>query len=293
MKNLNILKAVLIAVFFSVNCNFTLAQSACTATSGSSSGQECLMDVKSFKLKVYEFSLCTDFATVADRSMCSTLYSNANGYDLTLSKTASLPLGGNTSLSEGTYTHAYIVVNNNTYLKSYHEFSTDREDLAGNTGKFCYSNGTDRTEDASFNLTNIVVTCGDSDLSAENKETIKFDDGSGNYSNADIVDPLSGGATSVGYTKLYTLKTISPAVAGAAWASDTGILASQKIANVKISPNTTGLNIAFSVTDGIALNFLGGGANMDGGSESCGAAGGNYCVVDVGWLGMNFIVTAN
>ena len=32
---------------------------------------------------------------------------------------------------------------------------------------------------------------------------------------------------------------------------------------------------------------------MEGGSESCGAAGGSYCVVDVGWLGMNFLVTAN
>jgi len=293
MKNLNIFKAALVFISMLFFANGAFAQSACTTTSGASSGEECLLDVKSFKLKVYEFALCTGFATVADRSMCTTLYNNSDGYDLTLSKDASLPLGGDATLSEGTYTHAYIVVHNNTYLKSVHEFSSDREDLAGNTGKFCYSNGTVRTEDASFNLTNVVVTCGNSDLSAENKETIKFDDGSGNYSNSDIADPLGGGATSIGYTKLYTLKTISPAAAGTSWATDSGILASQKITDVTINPNTSGINIAFTVTNGISLNFLAGGSNMEGGSESCGAAGGSYCVVDVGWLGMNFLVTAN
>ena len=61
-----------------------------------------------------------------------------------------------------------------------------------------------------------------------NSETIRFDDDFGEYSNADVDDPTSGVATSTGYTKLYALKKISPAVAGTAWATDTAILASAK-----------------------------------------------------------------
>ena len=273
----------------------SFAQSACTSTSGSSSGQECLMDVKSFKLKVYEFALCTDFATVADRSMCATLFTNADGFDLTLSKNATLPLGGDTTIAEGTYTHAYILVNKTTHLKSVFEFSTNRMDLAGNSGKFCYSNGTVRTEDSSGNQTNKVVTCGSSDASQENQEIIKFDS-SDSYSNSAIEDPEDGGANSAGYTKLYALKTRTPAVAGTSWATDTAILASQNITDVTIGPTTSGLNIAFTVTNGIALNFLQGQSRMDkvgGNGDLCGAANSAYCVVDVGWLGMNFLVTAN
>ena len=297
MKNLNLMKILTILSAALLLQTFTASSahaqaSACTTTSGSSSGAECTLDVKSFRLKVYEFSLCTGFATVADRSLCTTLYSNSAGYDLTLSKTASLPLGGDVSLTAGTYTHAYIIVHKNTFLKSVHEFSTNREDMGGNTGKFCYSNGTIRTEDSSFNLTNQVVTCSNSDLSAENKETIKFDNGSGGYSNISISDPTSGGVTSTGYTKLYALKTISPAVAGTAWATDTAILASQKINPVTIGPLSSGLDIAFTVTKGIALEFLQG-QSTSGGGDTCGAANSAYCAVDLGWLGMVFKVSAD
>ena len=290
MKNL----FLFLLISFTLNFwgTYSFSQSACTATSGSSSRQECFLDVKSFKLKVYEFALCTDFATVTDRSMCTTLFTDTDGFDLTLSKNASLPLGADASLAEGTYTHAYILVNNTTHLKSVHEFSEARMDLYGNTGTFCYSNGETRTEDSSFDLTNRVVKCSNSDESRENQETIKFDS-SGSYSNNDIADPLSGGATSVGYTKLYTLKTISPAVSGTSWATDSAILGSQKITNVVIGPTTAGLNIAFTVTNGISLNFLEGTQSMDSGSFTCGANSGDYCVVDVGWQGMNFVVTAN
>ena len=67
MKNLNIFKAALVFISMLFFANGAFAQSACTTTSGASSGEECLLDVKSFKLKVYEFALCTGFATVAVR----------------------------------------------------------------------------------------------------------------------------------------------------------------------------------------------------------------------------------
>lgn len=281
-----------------ISCGFwgsvTVAQSTCIGTSGTSNAQECLKEVTSFKLKVYEFGLCTDFPTVADRSKCTELFKNTTGFDLTISKNASLPMGGDVTLEEGTYTHAYIIVDNNTYLKSVHEFSAARKDMAGGTGKFCYSNGTDRTEDNDLELTNVVVTCGATDASAANKETIKFDNGASpsGYKAFDLVDPLSGGVTSTGYTKLYTLTAAG--VAGTAWNTDHSILAGQKIAPVEISVNTKGLNIAFTVTDNVSFNFIANGdqlASLTG--NPCAAGGGNYCVSDVGWLGMNFLVTSN
>ena len=94
-------------------------------------------------------------------------------------------------------------------------------------------------------------------LAQENQETIKFDDGSGSYSNSDY-SRSSGRRCYIlpAIPNLYALKTRTPAVAGTSWATDTAILGSQNITDVTIGPTTSGLNIAFTVTNGIALNFL-------------------------------------
>ena len=98
--------------------------------------------------------------------------------------------------------------------------------------------------------------------------------------------------TSTGYTKLYTLTAAG--VAGTAWNTDHSILAGQKIAPVEVSVNTKGLNIAFIVTDNVSFNFIANGAKLaSGAGAACAAGAGNYCVSDVGWLGMNFLVTSN
>jgi len=298
MKNITIMKALtvflaaLVCVFWG---SVSVAQTTCTGTSGVSSGQECFKEVSSFKLKVYEFGLCTDYPTVADRSKCTELFKNTAGFDLTISKNASLPMGGDVTLTEGIYTHAYIIVNNTTHLTSVHEFSANRKDMAGNIGKFCYSNGTDRTENADGELTNVVVTCGTTDASTANKETIKFDDASSplGYRNYDTVDPVGNNdATSLGYTKLFTLTAAG--AAGTAWNTDHSILAGQKITPVNISATTKGLNIAFSVTDNVSFNFIIHGNKLDStAGAACAAGSGLYCISDLGWMGMQFLVTAN
>ena len=292
MKNIKIMKAIAV-LSVKLVCGFWGSVSVagtCTGTSGVSSGTECLKEVTSFKLKVYEFGLCTDYPTVADRSNCTELFKNT-GFDLAISKNASLPLGGSVSLTEGTYTHAYIIVDNNTYLKSVHEFSADRKDMAGNSGKFCYSNGTDRIENDDFELKNVVVTCGDTDASALNKETIKFSTDADAYKNFDIIDQ-GGGATSVGYTKLFALTAAG--AAGTAWATDHSILAGQRITPVTISTTTKGLNIAFTVTDNVSFNFIAHGAKIPSlAGAVCAAGSGKYCISDVGWMGMQFVVTSN
>ena len=69
-------------------------------------------------------------------------------------------------------------------------------------------------------------------------------------------------------------------------------MASQKILPVTIGPLSSGLDIAFTVTKGIALEFLQGQSTSDGG-DTCGAANSAYCAVDLGWLGMVFKVSAD
>jgi hypothetical protein len=296
MKNIKIMKAIAV-LSVTLVCGFWGSVSVagtCTGTSGVSSGTECLKEVTSFKLKVYEFGLCTDYPTVADRSKCTELFKNT-GFDLAISKNASLPLGGSVSLTEGIYTHAYIIVDNNTYLKSVHEFSADRKDMAGNTGKFCYSNGIVRTEDANLELTNVVVTCGATDASAANKETIMFSTNANAYRNFDIINFNNEGAlsdTDAGYTKLFALTAAQ--AASTAWANDHSILAGQKITPVTISTTTKGLNIAFTVTDNVSFNFIAHGQKIpsDAG-DACAAGSGKFCISDVGWMGMQFLVTSN
>ena len=296
MKNIKIMKAIAV-LSVTLVCGFWGSVSVagtCTGTSGVSSGTECLKEVTSFKLKVYEFGLCTDYPTVADRSKCTELFKNTTGFDLAISKNASLPLGGTVTLTEGIYTHAYIIVDKYTHLKSVHEFSAVRKDMAGGDGgKFCYSNGTDRTENLKLELTNVVVTCGATDASAANKETIKFDDDASpnpGYRNFSIVD-LGGGATSVGYTKLFTLTAAGDA--GTAWATDHSILAGQRITPVTISTTTKGLNIAFTVTDNVSFNFIAHDAKIPSGFGSPCNDEGKFCISDVGWEGMVFVVTSN
>ena len=294
MKNIKIIKAIAV-LSVTLVCGFwgsvSVAQSTCTGTSGVSSGTECLKEVTTFKLKVYEFGLCTDYPTVTDRSKCTELFKNT-GFDLAISKNASLPLGGSVSLTEGTYTHAYIIVDKYTHLKSVHEFSDVRKDMAGNTGKFCYSNGIDRTENADLELTNVVVTCGATDASAANKETIKFSTDANAYKNFSIVDQEGSlSATDVAYTKLFTLTAAK--AAGTAWATDHSILAGQRITPVTISTTTKGLNIAFTVTDNVSFNFIAHNAKIPSGSGSACNDAGKFCISDVGWMGMQFLVTSN
>ncbi len=300
MKNIKLMKSLTVFSAALV-CGFWGSVSVAATCSGTSTGpDECFKEVTTFKLKVYEFGLCTDYPTVADRSKCTELFKNTTGFDLAISKNASLPLGGTVTLTEGIYTHAYIIVDNNTHLKSVHEFSDVRKDMASTPGegKFCYSNGTDRTENLKLELTNVVVTCGATDASAANKETIKFstEDASPAYKNFDIVNQnTEGGAlssTDAGYTKLFTLTAAQ--AAGTAWATDHSILAGQKITPVTISTTTKGLNIAFSVTDNVSFNFIEDGDKVPSNTGAdCAAGSGKFCISDVGWRGMQFLVTSN
>ena len=290
MKNFITYGCIIIALSTWANIGAAATQCSTTSTFSSHSGAgnaflgdngNCSKDAESFKLKVYEFAICTGHATVADQSMCTTLFQDTAGSDLILSKGASLPLGADVTLAEGTYTHAYIHVDNVMYLKVSHEFSSVRRDRGGtNSGIYCYSNGVDRAYDVSGNLVNSIITCSNTaPTTATNlptKETLNFTDNSDNWVSS-MVDNATG-------TNLYMLK--ADGNASTSLATDDTILASQDITDVVISPTTAGMNIAFTVTDTVGLMI-----QPAGNGGTCPAGTGD-CVVDSGWIGMQFLVTA-
>ena len=290
MQNFVTYGCIVIALSTWANIGAAATQCSTTSTFSSHSGAgnaflgdngNCSKDAESFKLKVYEFAICTGHATVADQSMCTTLFQDTAGSDLILSKGASLPLGADVTLAEGTYTHAYIRVDNVMYLKVSHEFSSVRRDRGGtNSGIYCYSNGVDRAYDVSGNLVNSIITCSNTaPTTATNlptKETLNFTDNSDNWVSS-MVDNATG-------TNLYMLK--ADKTASTSLATDDTILASQDITDVVITPTTTGLNIAFTVSDTVGLML------QAAESENCPAGTGD-CVIDSGWIGMQFLVTAN
>ena len=290
MRNFVTYGCIAIALSTWANIGAAATQCSTTSTFSSHSGAgnaflgdngNCSKDAESFKLKVYEFAICTGHATVADQSMCTTLFQDTAGSDLILSKGASLPLGADVTLAEGTYTHAYIHVDNVMYLKVSHEFSSVRRDRGGtNSGIYCYSNGVDRAYDVSGNLVNSIITCSNTaPTTATNlptKETLNFTDNSDNWVSS-MVDNATG-------TNLYMLK--ADGNASTSLATDDTILASQDITDVVISPTTAGMNIAFTVTDTVGLMI-----QPAGNGGTCPAGTGD-CVVDSGWIGMQFLVTA-
>ena len=282
--------AIALSTWANIGAAATQCSTASTFSSHSGAGNEfggkgnCSKDAESFKLKVYEFAICTGHATVADQSMCTTLFQDTAGSDLILSKGASLPLGADVTLAEGTYTHAYIHVDNVMYLKVSHEFSSARRDRGGlNSGIYCYSNGVVRTYDADGELVNAIITCSDTaPTTATNlptKETLSFADDSENWVSS-MVDNATG-------TNLYMLK--ADGNASTSLATDDTILASQDITDVVISPTTAGMNIAFTVTDTVGLMIQEAGAAAN--ASTCPAGTGD-CVVDSAWIGMQFLVTA-
>lgn len=291
MRNFVTYGCIAIALSTWANIGAAATQCSTTSTFSSHSGAgnaflgdngNCSKDAESFKLKVYEFALCTGHATVADQSMCTTLFQDTAGSDLILSKGASLPLGADVTLAEGTYTHAYIHVDNVMYLKVSHEFSSVRRDRGGlNSGIYCYSNGVDRTYTGNPPvLVNSIITCSNTaPTTATNlptKETLSFAD--------DNEDWVSSTVDSDTGTNLYMLK--ADKTASTSLATDDTILASQDITDVVISPTTAGMNIAFTVTDTVGLMI-----QPAGNGGTCPAGTGD-CVVDSGWIGMQFQVTA-
>lgn len=245
----------------------------------------CTHTPENLNIKLYEFGLCTSAATPSDMSTCTNLFQSDVGKSVDLSLGSALQLAQDLSLSEGTYTHAYIKLSNVTSLTSVLEFDQPRRSPDGGLGRFCYTNGD------SMNVSNSIITCASVPSAAvPSYETIglSYEDANGNsvYGNRLLDYTRTVGGQSV-VSDLYMLTEAG--VLSQQESDDFALWGSQRLTiPAKISPTTKTLEIAISVTDGVVMAF----DHPDGNNNFTGCTDSNGCVYDAAWEGLKFIVRA-
>ena len=290
MKTLNTFFLIMFAVCFLSSKSY--ASTACAATSTAASHQGlagsanyatngddgyCFHTPTSMKVTVYEFGLCTAASSPTSKTACTTIFNNTSGKILDLGVGSSLPLSDSVSLTEGTYTHAYVVLSNVTSIKSVIQFSTARVDDTNNSGTYCYTDGRSVNDTPTPES---VMSCGSNGSNAAYAvETIGL--GGNTYSNTYRNYTVSMGGANI-VSNLYAI-TSSGALSSAG--NDFALYGSQKLASaVNITPDTKGLDIAFSITDGVTLGF-----GIDHGP---GVAAGQTGPNDAVFEGLRFKITA-
>ena len=286
MKALTVFSAALVFQFFSA----TGAQAAaCSALTGSnvptvvSGERSCTVTPTSLVFKIYELSLCTAAVTpttsASDKAaLCQTLFSSSTGKDVDLAPGSVFSLDAGLSLVEDTYTHGVMAMNVNYSMKTQFQFLSSRaaDDAGSTSGAFCFSNGTDITEDPSAGAGQ--MSCHASAFStAANTMSLKIfgnPDSSSNFQmNKELAVPntIDGVTTN---TDLYVLDSDSTLSTGDVTYSGadavlgsndrTFILASQQLAApVIVTPSTTSLDVQFNVTGSSSIIFDVGGTDMD------------------------------
>ena len=211
----------------------------------------CYQTPETMEVIIYEFGLCTGAASPSTKSaQCSTLFSSTNGKAFNLAVGLSLPLSDGITLDEGTYTHGYLLMSNLLKIKSVIEFSTNRVDDTGGTGKFCYTDGRSVNDDPES-----VMSCStDASAAVASSERSSVGSGSGvSYTPKMLGYSLPMGGETI-LTDLYM--TTTEGVEATNKNQEAAFFASQEMNDaVNITPNTTGLDVAFSITNGVTLGF--------------------------------------
>ena len=280
MKNSNIIK--LIAFFSAVILiqafNATGVQAAaCTASSNSS----CEVTPSSVKFKFFEVGLCKSKPTKPsagskfDMSDCNILFKNTNGVEVNISDLdVSIPLADNLTITEDTYTRAYMIIDNAFEMKVEHQFNTARiaKNSTGNTtGTYCYTNGSPL-----FKVDGL--TCGDDPSDATHSSMPHlWQPGPAPFNHRQPTLLVSVGGSTAVETEYYLLDVdyklatndYISIVSGIPIFDNTTtrkfILADQLLASpIKISSETTALKILFEVTESVELVFT------DASDPSCG-----------------------
>lgn len=295
MKNLKII--LFVAAFFATHIgSITFAQEDLgpdcnTLSTGSDlpvGDMQCKTTPTSLIFTIYELSLCTAAATPSNQVVgatnpCTKLHYDVNGEAIDLSAGGtSIQLGSDVSLIEGTYTHALLKMDTEFLMTTKLEFAASRTANNSTSGAFCYSNGSDIDIYPTSNTSHI--TCGNSfpttvepsnsGLHFLGEEAVDFD------MNQEIgYRTTLGGVTSV--TDLYILDSDGTQSSGdLTYAGSTPnlipvlsdasdrkyIMASQMLTTpVKITPNTTNVELSILVTDASGLHFASNGNIVENG----------------------------
>lgn len=252
----------------------------------------CSATPQSLTLKVHEFGLCKSASSPSDKSDCTALFVSADGRDMQMASGRSLSLMDQISLEEGTYTHAYLVLNRLVKMETLIDFGPNqRTDLQGRTGRYCFTNGNDYNSNPAD-----IVECSNSLTNmAEASETIGLGILGNTYSNTELGYSISVGGVTVNMD-LYMVD--SAGNLSTSYNDDFAIFGSQALTSpVNITQSTSGLDIAVAVTDMTEVVF------SDPSNSSfrigynntlvnCGEQQGNGCVYDMAWNGLQFVITA-
>ena len=285
MKNLKIV--LILAAFFATNIgSIAYSQDALLSCSTlvtgndvpSNQNMECTATPTSLKFNIYELSLCTAAANPSNQASegtnpCTKLHYDVFGEEIDLTGVgASIQLGSDVSLAEGTYTHALLKMDVDFSMTTKFQFAASRtaDTTPQSSGEFCYSNGSDISGEPVSGASHI--TCSDAFPSTVEASTdsIKLlgEEATGFDMNQEIaISTTLGGVTSV--TDLYILDSDgtqssgdltynpsdgTPVLSGS---SDRKyIMASQILASpVVISPSTSSVELGILVADSSSIGL--------------------------------------
>lgn len=273
-----------------------------TATSADQGGANynCKKTPDSLIFTIYEVGVCTAAATPISNSSCIPVFSNTAGKATNLSAGASIALDPEVTLTEGTYTHGYILVDVEQKMKLTHTFSSARTPSTGGesggnvpggtSGSVCYSNGNN------IGVASNAISCGSDASAAAISATKAWVIGarSDNFSYMSVSYAVPGSPAAA--TKVWVLnsdKTQAGADytvdAGGDWSGWSGGTTNRKYnyavqtlaSPMVISPTTTSINISFNVTGSTSFDFW----------EPT-KAGCNGCLQDISFEGMKFNFSA-
>ena len=276
----NVFSTIACLLFFCLHIPVANATTICGPTSvgGDHTGVDaangrdyhCLQTPETLSLTFYELGMCTSNVTPSDRSGCTPIFKNTSGKEIDLSQGAIADLVDEVTLTEGTYTHGYLVVDHTVKLSVSMEFSSSRSDDGSGNGKYCFTDG------RSINSSPAIFTCDTSPDPELTSETMTL---TGCTSHSSLIPNYTYQAKGVSVTTdLYMIN--SSGLRSTSCADDFAFFAVQPFSSpVSVSANTQGIDVAISLSGAVSVGF----------TES----GDRSSPRDAMFNGMQFTITAN
>ena len=264
------------------NSNATAHTGAGNAANGED--EYCFGTPDVLQMKFYEFGLCEGNADPANRSNCTALFQNTNGIDVNLSAGAFADLVDAVTLTEGSYSHGYIIVSNTVELNLTISFSDVRNTSDGRgNGEVCYTDGRKMSTESN-NIAfpgqtgGSIISCGAVSNAENSIETLTLNGcGVGYTSSIPNYRYDAKGVTVT--TDLYLIQSDGTLSTGCV--ADYAFFAVQSLPNpVNITGDTNGLDVAISLSGAVSVGFTADAAN-------------NAAPNDVMFNGLQFIITSN
>ena len=234
----------------STNCGATSTASSHIGNGNAANGDDkyCFKTPDVLQLKFYEFGLCTGNASPTNRVNCTPVLKSSAGKNVNVSQGNVSDLINQATITEGTYTHGYLVISNTVEINLTMEFSAARTDNNGGSGKYCFTDG------RSINSSNSIMSCASSPAPSNSPETMALNGCGGSYTSSYPGYQYSAKGVTI-TTDLYMVNN-SGGLSNSC-ISDFAFFAVQPFANpVKITGDTSGLDVAIGLSGGVAMGFM-------------------------------------